>query len=84
MMTVSPALNGKLRANPQPVKRFWIERLNLVWNAVWNNLIPMGYEDQSGFHYGLESSLAMTQSPPHHHPATQSPDPEDRQAHAFR
>lgn len=56
MTKVSHALNGRLRLSPQSQRLAWLERLRANWHTTFDALIPMGYEDDSGFHYGLESA----------------------------
>lgn len=56
MTKVSHALNGRLRLNPQTWRLAWLERFRANWHATFDALVPMGYEDDSGFHYGLESA----------------------------
>ena len=58
MTTVSHALNRKLRMNPRPPKQFWLKRLRAHWGATLDALIPMGYEDNAGFHHGSEPAMS--------------------------
>ena len=32
------------------------KRMAASWNAAVNHLVPLGYEDENGFHYGRQSA----------------------------
>ena len=57
MTTVRHALNGELRMNPRPPRQIWLERFRAHWAAAFAALIPMGYEDNAGFHYGSAPAM---------------------------
>lgn len=57
MTTFSHAPNGKLKTNPGPRKQFWLKRLCAHWDTALDALIPTGYENNAGFHYGSAPAM---------------------------
>jgi hypothetical protein len=53
MTTAGQTLN-ELRTNPRSAKQLWWQRLRACWNAALGAVIPVGYEDKTGFHYGAD------------------------------
>lgn len=41
------------RALPAPLSPLRLGRRPRFWQAIMNRLIPLGYEDETGFHYGM-------------------------------
>ena len=39
-----------------PERSGFSKRISVCWDAVVNFIVPVGYEDQSGFHYGEQSA----------------------------
>lgn len=56
MATASPILNETIqshrRTSASPRNLAGWHRLLARWKAVMNSLVPLGYEDEFGFHYG--------------------------------
>ena len=48
----APTPNHSIIAPPKP--RELQNRLAVRWQALADYLVPIGYEDATGFHYGLE------------------------------
>ena len=46
---------------PVFVRRNWLTRIGAAWGAAMGFLVPIGYEDEAGFHYG-EEPAATNQS----------------------
>jgi len=59
MMTAGHAPTGELRMNSRSPKQSWLKRLRARWNAALDALIPMGYEDKAGFHYGSKPAVGF-------------------------
>jgi hypothetical protein len=65
MTTVSPVLNNRRPSNPALTpKRFILRRLLDSWRSVFDAALPMGYEDETGFHYGAEPAANRAEQKP--------------------
>jgi hypothetical protein len=42
------------RPRKSPARKWhdWLARVHTVWEAALNYVAPLGYEDETGFHYG--------------------------------
>jgi hypothetical protein len=45
--------NGPALSVPAPRPKRWT-RIAVAWHAAVNYLVPIGYEDEAGFHYGAK------------------------------
>lgn len=55
---VSPTAS---QSGPSPRKRFaWLSRVVAIWDSIVNRLVPMGYENETGFHYGELAQRAQS------------------------
>lgn len=54
MTTAGQTLN-ELQMNPRSAKPLWWQRFRAYWNATFEAAVPVGYEDEAGFHYDTEA-----------------------------
>jgi hypothetical protein len=60
MTTAGQTLN-ELRMNPRSAKQLWWQRFRAYCDAALTVLIPVGYEDEAGFHYGADPAADFQQ-----------------------
>jgi len=52
MRTISNILDLEMPENAEPTP--FLKKVALTWDAATSFLVPIGYEDESRFHYGEE------------------------------
>lgn len=60
MTTAGQTLNER-RMHPRSAKQLWWQRFRACWNAALAAVIPVGYEDKTGFHYGADPATDFQQ-----------------------
>ena len=52
-MVIVEAITERMALEPRPARTGWLARWKNRFHVAMRNLIPLGYEDATGFHYGV-------------------------------